>query len=72
MWLERIMLVASSLYEDFLPSSWGHFAGTFWDWATLAGSAGMAAAGFFLFLRYLPVIAAYELKAMLPPARRRG
>lgn len=70
MWLERIMLVASSLYEDFLPSSWGHFAGTFWDWATLFGSAGMAAAGFFLFLRYLPVLAAFELKEILPPAQR--
>jgi Ni/Fe-hydrogenase subunit HybB-like protein len=72
MWCERIMLVASSLYEDFLPSAWGHYAGTIWDWATLLGSAGMAAAGFFLFLRYLPVAAAYELKELLPPAERRG
>jgi Ni/Fe-hydrogenase subunit HybB-like protein len=70
MWLERIMLVASSLYEDFLPSAWGHFAGTFWDWLTLLGSAGFAAAGFFLFLRYLPVLAAFELKEILPPPAR--
>ncbi len=72
MWLERIMLVVSSLYEDFLPSAWGHFAGTLWDWLTLFGSAGMAAAGFFLFLRYLPAVAAFELKELLPPAERRG
>jgi molybdopterin-containing oxidoreductase family membrane subunit len=72
MWLERIMLVTSALYEDFLPSSWGHYAGTFWDWLTLLGSAGMAAAGFFLFLRYQPVVAAFELKEILPSAERRG
>jgi molybdopterin-containing oxidoreductase family membrane subunit len=72
MWFERIMLVASSLYEGFLPSARGHYAGTFWDWATLCGSAGMAAAGFLLFLRYLPVLAAYELKDILPPAARHG
>jgi len=71
MWLERVMLVTSSLYEDFLPSAWGAYAGTFWDWATLFGSAGMAAAGFFLFLRYLPVVAMFELKEILPPAERR-
>ncbi|HEX3953666.1 MAG TPA: NrfD/PsrC family molybdoenzyme membrane anchor subunit [Stellaceae bacterium] len=72
MWLERIMLVTSSLYEDFLPSSWGHYAGTLWDWLTLLGSVGFAAAGFFLFLRYVPVVAAFELKEILPPADREG
>ena len=72
MWLERIMLVVSSLYEGFLPSAWGHFAGTLWDYLTLLGSAGMATAGFFLFLRYLPVIAVFELKEILPQPERRG
>jgi Ni/Fe-hydrogenase subunit HybB-like protein len=71
MWLERIMLVASSLYEDFLPSAWGSYEGTLWDWLTLLGSVGLAAAGFFLFLRYLPVVAMFELKEILPPAERR-
>lgn len=72
MWLERIMLVVSSLYEGFLPSAWGHFAGTLWDYLTLLGSAGMATAGFFLFLRYLPVIAVFGLKEILPQPERRG
>jgi hypothetical protein len=72
MWLERIMLVASSLYRDFLPSAWGHYAGTIWDWLTLFGSAGMAAAAFFLIIRYAPVVAVFELKEILPPAERRG
>ncbi|HEX4112913.1 MAG TPA: NrfD/PsrC family molybdoenzyme membrane anchor subunit [Stellaceae bacterium] len=72
MWFERIMLVTSSLYEDFLPSAWGSFAGTAWDWMTLLGSVGFAAAGFFLFLRYVPVVAMFELKEILPPPERRG
>jgi molybdopterin-containing oxidoreductase family membrane subunit len=72
MWLERIMLVASSLYEDFLPSAWGDYAGTLWDWLTLFGSVGFAAAGFFLFMRFVPVVAAFELKEILPPTERRG
>ena len=72
MWFERVMLVTSSLYEDFLPAAWGQFAPTLWDWLTLFGSVGMAAAGFFLFLRYLPVLAVFELKEILPPASRRG
>ena len=72
MWFERIMLVVSSLYEDFLPSAWGHFVPTLWDYLTLFGSVGMAAAGFFLFLRYLPVIAVFEIKEILPPASRHG
>ncbi len=72
MWLERIMLVASSLYEDFLPSAWGYYAGTIWDWLTLFGSAGMAAAAFLLIVRYVPVVAVFELKEILPPEERRG
>jgi hypothetical protein len=38
----------------------------------LFGSIGFAAAGLFLFLRYLPAVAAYELKEILPPGERRG
>jgi hypothetical protein len=40
MWLERFMLIVTSLYQDFVPSSWGMFYPTFWDIAFLAGSAG--------------------------------
>jgi hypothetical protein len=72
MWLERIILVASSLYRDFLPSAWGRYAGTTRDWMTLFGSAGMTAAAFLLIIRYAPVVAVFEFKEILPPAERRG
>jgi molybdopterin-containing oxidoreductase family membrane subunit len=71
MWLERIMLVASSLYEDFLPSAWGSYAGTVWDWLTLFGSVGFAGAGFLLIVRWMPVVAIFEVKELLPAAERR-
>ena len=34
MWLERYMIIVSSLAQDNLPSSWGLFHATRWDWAT--------------------------------------
>ena len=34
MWLERYMILVTSLYRDFLVSSWGNYHATFWDWAT--------------------------------------
>ena len=40
MWLERFMIIVTSLHRDFLPSSWDMFYPTFWDWAILIGSLG--------------------------------
>ena len=37
MWLERYIIVVTSLHRDFLPSAWGMYAGTVWDWATICG-----------------------------------
>src|SRR5690606_39005598 len=34
MWLERYVIVVTSLHRDYLPSSWGNFDATFWDWST--------------------------------------
>ena len=36
MWMERVLIVVSSLHRDYLPSSWGYFIPTAWDWAFLA------------------------------------
>src|SRR5213075_951821 len=33
MWLERFVIIPVSLHRDFLPSSWGMYHGTRWDWA---------------------------------------
>ncbi len=72
MWLERYMLIISSLHRDYLPSSWANFIATFWDNATLYGSMGLFLTLFMLFVRFLPIIPMYEVKELLPyshPAR---
>ncbi len=66
MWLERFVIVVTSLHRDFLPSSWGMFTGTFWDWATFIGSIGLFLALLFLFLRFLPMISIFEMRTILP------
>jgi Ni/Fe-hydrogenase subunit HybB-like protein len=65
MWLERFMLIVTSLYRDFLPSSWGMFYPTFWDLAFLAGSIGLFLALFLLFVRWLPVLPIVELRRLV-------
>jgi molybdopterin-containing oxidoreductase family membrane subunit len=68
MWLERYVIVVTSLHRDFLPSSWGMYAGTFWDWATYLGTLGLFFSLFFLFIRFLPMISIFEMRTILPEA----
>ena len=63
MWLERFVIVITSLHRDFLPSSWGMFHATFWDYSTFAGTIGLFVALLFLFIRFLPMISMAELRA---------
>ena len=65
MWLERFMLIVTSLHRDFLPSAWGMFYPTVWDWATLFGSIGFFAWLFLLFIRVLPLISIVEMRELL-------
>jgi molybdopterin-containing oxidoreductase family membrane subunit len=68
MWFERFVIVASSLHRDFLPSSWDYYRPTFWDVATFIGSFGLFFFMFTLFTRFLPIVAAAEVKTVLPQA----
>jgi len=70
MWLERFMLIVTSTHRDFLPSAWGMFYPTFWDWSTLIGSIGFFAWLFLLFVRFVPLISMTEMRELL--ARQRG
>ena len=65
MWLERFVIVVTSLHRDFLPSSWGMYHATFWDYSTLAGTIGLFVALLFLFLRFLPAISMTEMREMV-------
>jgi hypothetical protein len=65
MWLERYMIVITSLHRDFLPSSWGIYTGTKWDWMTYVGTLGFFTFLFLIFLRVLPVIAIAEMRELV-------
>src|SRR5438477_10618348 len=65
MWLERFVIVITSLHRDFVPSSWGMFFPTIWDWATLFGSIGLFLTLLFLFIRFLPMIAISETRELV-------
>jgi molybdopterin-containing oxidoreductase family membrane subunit len=69
MWLERFIIVVTSLHRDFLPSSWGMFRPTIWDWGTYIGTIGLFVALLLLFLRFLPMISIFEMRTMLPEAK---
>jgi len=68
MWLERFVIVITSLHRDFLPSSWGMYYPTKYDWATYVGTLGFFAALFFLFIRFLPMISIFEMRTLVPEA----
>ena len=70
MWLERFVIVVESLHRDFLPSSWGMYYPTFWDWATLFGSFGVFLTFFFLFIRFIPMISIAEMRMLLDEERK--
>jgi molybdopterin-containing oxidoreductase family membrane subunit len=72
MWLERFMIIITSLDQDFLPSSWSNFVATFWDNSTFFGSAGLFMVLFFLFVRFLPMISMYEVRELLPFSKPGG
>ena len=71
MWLERFIIVVTSLHRDFLPSSWGMYYPTMWDWATFIGSIGLFLTLLYLFIRLLPVISIFELRQILPEPQRK-
>ena len=69
MWLERYIIVVTSLHRDFLPSSWGMYSGTIWDWATFLGTIGLFLSLLFLFIRVLPMISIFEMRELVHEER---
>jgi molybdopterin-containing oxidoreductase family membrane subunit len=69
MWQERYVFVISSLAHNYMPSSWGVFFPTFWDWAALAGTIGLFLTLFFLFLRFVPIISIAEVREIVDGER---
>jgi len=65
MWLERFVIVVISLTRDFMPSAWGRFSATVWDYATFVGTMGLFTTMMFLFVRGLPAISIAEMRELV-------
>jgi len=65
MWLERFVIIVTSLHRDFMPSSWDMYYPTEWDWGTFIGTIGLFLTLIFLFIRVLPMVAGFEMKELL-------
>ena len=66
MWLERFIIVVTSLHRDFLPSSWDMYFGTKYDYMTYFGTIGLFLSLMFVFIRLLPMISIFEMRTLLP------
>jgi Ni/Fe-hydrogenase subunit HybB-like protein len=63
MWFERFVIIVTSLHQSYLPSSWVMYRPTMIEVGTLIGSFGLFFTCFLLFIRLLPMIAMWEIKA---------
>ena len=72
MWLERFIIIVTSLHRDFLPSSWDMYQPTRWDFAMFTGTIGLFLSLFFLFIRFLPALAMFEMRTIVPEAKVQG
>jgi len=64
MWYERFNIVVTSLSKDYLPSNWSAYSPSITEIGIYVGTLGMFVAGVLLFFRYIPVIAASEVKSV--------
>jgi Ni/Fe-hydrogenase subunit HybB-like protein len=68
MWLERFVIIVTSLHRDFLPSSWAMYRPTVFDFSMFIGTIGLFFMLLFLFIRFLPIISIFEMRTILPQA----
>jgi Ni/Fe-hydrogenase subunit HybB-like protein len=69
MWFERFVIIVTSLARDFLPSSWGMYTPTIYDFGVLIFSFGLFFTLLLLFVKTLPVVSISEVKASVDGAQ---
>ena len=65
MWLERFNIVELSLRRTNLPSAWGTYAPSFWDWSIFAGTVGLFGTALLLLVRVVPIVSMFEMRELL-------
>jgi Ni/Fe-hydrogenase subunit HybB-like protein len=71
MWLERFVIVVTSLHRDFVPAAWDMYYPTIFDWATFIGTIGLFLTLLFLFIRVLPMISIFEMRELVETTETR-
>ena len=66
MWFERFVIIVTSIAQDFLPGAWDFYHPSRIEIWTFVGTFGLFMGLFLLFLRFLPCIAIFEVKGVLP------
>jgi molybdopterin-containing oxidoreductase family membrane subunit len=72
MWLERFVIIVTSLHRDFLPSSWAMYSPSMFDISMFTGTIGFFFTLIFLFVRFVPIISIFEVRTLLPEAMVHG
>ncbi|HTL06922.1 MAG TPA: NrfD/PsrC family molybdoenzyme membrane anchor subunit [Chitinophagaceae bacterium] len=66
MWFERFVIIVTSIYRDFLPSSWStYYSPSIYEVGFYLGTFGLFFTCYFLFSKFFPVIALAEIKHIL-------
>jgi len=69
MWFERFVIIVTSIYRDYLPSSWAtYYAPSIWEVGFFVGTLGLFFTCYFVFSKFAPVIAIAEIKHILKRA----
>lgn len=69
MWFERFVIIVTSLSRDYLPSSWGYYTPTIYDFGILMMSFGLFFTLVLLFVKTLPSVSISEVKAVVEGAQ---
>lgn len=72
MWLERFVIIVTSLHRDFLPSSWAMYSPRVFDFTMFIGTIGFFFTLIYLFVRFVPIISIFEVRTLLPEANVHG
>ena len=65
MWVERYVIIVTSLSKDFLPSGWASYVPTQYEIAIFTGTLGIFGLGVLMFFRFIPMISIHEVKGIL-------
>ena len=66
MWFERFVIIVTSIYRDYLPSSWTtYYSPSIWEIGFYLGTFGLFFTCYFLFAKYLPCNCSSRNQAIL-------